>query len=55
MTLRLELLRWVNEKCPSMKASNIESLSDGRHFLCLLRKYFPDIEVPEFKKSSSIL
>ncbi|CAK74790.1 unnamed protein product (macronuclear) [Paramecium tetraurelia] len=55
MSLRLELLRWVNEKCPSMKASNIESLSDGRHFLCLLRKYFPDIEVPQFKKSSSIV
>ncbi|CAD8167013.1 unnamed protein product [Paramecium pentaurelia] len=55
MSLRLELLRWVNEKCPSMKASNIESLSDGRHFLCLLRKYFPEIEVPQFKKSSSIV
>ncbi|CAD8176669.1 unnamed protein product [Paramecium octaurelia] len=54
MSLRLDLLRWVNEKCPSMKASNIESLSDGRHFLCLLRKYFPEIEVPQFKKSSSI-
>ncbi|CAK79494.1 unnamed protein product (macronuclear) [Paramecium tetraurelia] len=49
------MLRWVNEKCPSMRAINIESLSDGRHFLCLLRKYFPEIQVPQFKKNSSIV
>ncbi|CAD8075542.1 unnamed protein product [Paramecium sonneborni] len=55
MSIRLELLRWVNEKCPSMKATNIESLSDGRHFLCLLRKYFPEIEIPQIKKCSSII
>ncbi|CAD8072554.1 unnamed protein product [Paramecium sonneborni] len=53
MSIRLELLRWVNEKCPQMKASNIESMSDGRHFLCLLRRYFPEIEIPQFKKNSS--
>ncbi|CAK79718.1 unnamed protein product (macronuclear) [Paramecium tetraurelia] len=38
-----------------MKASNIESMSDGRHFLCLLRRYFPEIEVPQFKKNISIV
>ncbi|CAD8066161.1 unnamed protein product [Paramecium sonneborni] len=55
MSLRLGLLRWVNEKCPQMKASNIESMSDGRHFLCLLRRYFPEIEIPQFKKNSTIV
>ncbi|CAD8149477.1 unnamed protein product [Paramecium octaurelia] len=55
MSVRLGLLRWVNEKCPQMKASNIESMSDGRHFLCLLRRYFPEIEIPQFKKNSTVV
>ncbi|CAD8174006.1 unnamed protein product [Paramecium pentaurelia] len=55
MNVRLGMVRWVNEKCPQMKVSNIESMSDGRHFLCLLRRYFPEIEVPQFKKNQTIV
>lgn len=38
-----------------MKASNIESLADGRHFLCLLKRYYPEIEVPEKRKTSTVV
>lgn len=49
------MIKWVNSKCPEGKIQSLEQLSDGRHFLLMLKSIYSQVRVDHLCPGNTLL